>query len=279
MPPTLFYMMIRNYLLPAVLLLILSGCVSKKKYNDEVRRRLEVEDRNLQYTAEVRAVGQRSDRINGTIARLEDELAEERARSAARIAALERDIVQLKGSQADTERQGNARVAALETELQTARAELTAVAALFAQRQSAVDQLYARLAGTLTGYPPAALRVVRETDGVRVDIAADVLFHRGKYARIRTDGRQLLTAVAFALQDNRAQGLVVEGVDTGVGTAQQMAAGTGAFLTQELGWAPADLRYTALQRVALPAENTGTADLDGSVIRLKVSVPPVVYRR
>ena len=279
MPPTLLHMTIRNYVILVVVLFILPACVSKKKYNDEVRRRLEVEDRNLQYTAEVRAVGQRSDRINGTIARLENELAEERARAAARIAALERDIVKLKGNQADTERQGNARVAALETELQTARAELTAVEALFAQRRAAIDQHYTRLAGTLTGYPPTALRVVRETDGVRVDIAADVLFHRGKYGRIRTDGRQLLTAVAFALQDNREQGLVVEGVDAGVGTAQQLAAGTGAFLVNVLGWAPADLRYTALQQVPLPAENTGTAELAGSVVRLKVSVPPVVYLR
>ena len=264
--------------LASLLFALPSACVSKRKYNEEVRLRREVEDRNLQYTAEVRAVGKRSDAINATIADLERELAETRADGAARVADLERQLsAQRQRSSAQDVRAGQ-RIETLTAELETARAHLARIDAAYAGRQQRMDALYRQLTSTLTGYDPDELRVVKDADGPRVEIATGTLFRSGNYERVRTDGRRVLTAIAFALQKDREEELRIQGVDPQLSRAQRAAAGTGTYLRQELSWPAGQLVYSARQpNVVLPAENEPTAvgSLPVPHVRLQVFVPPV----
>lgn len=261
--------MMKNFYLIACLVFVgTTACVSKKKYNDELRRRLEVEDRNLQYTAEVRAVGQRSDRINATIASLEAELEQTRTDAQARIARLERQILALRGEQADTRQRDGITIANLRDQLSAAEQRLAAIERAEAQRRARQADWSERLTTTLTGYPAGELAIVAQPDAVRLDVAADLLFRDGNYGRVRTDGKQLLTALSFALQGAEIPSYVLEGTAADINVAQRLAAGVGAHLTDELGWSPANLRYQARALPPLPAEKSIAGEVLGERVSL-----------
>lgn len=258
--------------LAAVLLLLPSACVSKRKYNEEVRLRREVEDRNLQYTAEVRAVGKRSDAVRATISDLEAQLADAQATATQRISDLERRLAAQEQTAASRGSAAAAQITQLTAELTAAHAALARIDRAFAERQARIDQLYSNLSGTLTGYAPDEVQLAKTANGPEVRVASRLLFRDGNYQRVRTDGRRLLTAVAYALQKYRAEDLHVRGHAATVYSAQQSAAGTGLYLSDELGWPAGQIIYSAQTLNALPAEAPGGATYELAVPHVSIQL-------
>lgn len=194
-------------------IVLLSACVSKKKYTeainslataDSVKQVQSVELGSLTATlialkADTTALGKQLRKVQREYQALEQSATATSSELSAELATKTRELENKKKA-----------MELFAQELQAREAKVNELNALIARKDSANQAIFSKLENALTGFGSEDLRVEKKDGKVYVSLSDQLLFQSGS-ASVNTKGRQALLKVAEVLNKNPEIDVLVEG--------------------------------------------------------------------
>lgn len=182
-------MMYKRFLSGAfIMTILLSSCVSSRKYKDALSR-----EENL-----MEQIGQLNSNANGLNAKLTD-AQNENSRLINQIDAAGKNAAEM------------ARLANMtQQQLQEEQARLTQMRQLMDQQRQAIENLRKKMTDALVNFKPEELSVFVKNGKVYVSLQESLLFPSGS-AKVNPRGKEALGTLAQALNSNTDIGVMIEG--------------------------------------------------------------------